>query len=96
MDVISLIAKPEEFPGGPAGVGGYSNPRSLIAADPKAHEYLKEMRREVFDGRDVMTVGEASATTLENAVYFSGRRTWHDEHAVCGCRCYLGIFIRRR
>ncbi len=71
MDVISLIAKPEKFLDGPAGAGGYCDPRSLIASDSKVHEYLKEMRREVFDGRDVMTVGEASATTLENAVLFS-------------------------
>lgn len=47
MDVISLIAKPEKFLDGPAGAGGYCNPRSLIAADPKVHEYLKEMRTEV-------------------------------------------------
>ena len=71
LDVISLIAKPEDFSDGPRGERGYFDPRSRIAANPRVHTYLKEMRREVFSGRDIMTVGEASATTLEAARQFS-------------------------
>ncbi|MDR1293073.1 MAG: alpha-glucosidase [Clostridiales Family XIII bacterium] len=67
MDVISLIAKPDDFSDGPAGPGGYFDPRARAAANPKVHEYLREMRREALAGRDVMTVGEASAATLEDA-----------------------------
>lgn len=71
MDVISLIAKGNDFSDGPVGASGYHDPRARIAANPKVHEYLKEMKEEVWAGRDVMTVGEASATTLGNAVLFS-------------------------
>ena len=71
MDVISLIAKPEEFSDGPVGNSGYHDPRGEIAANPRVHEYLKEMRKEVLCGRNIMTVGEAAATTLENAMLFS-------------------------
>ncbi|MCI8711562.1 MAG: alpha-glucosidase [Ruminococcus sp.] len=71
MDVISLIAKGDDFSDGPAGKSGYHDPRARIAANPKVHEYLKEMKEAVWADRDVMTVGEASATTLENAVLFS-------------------------
>jgi oligo-1,6-glucosidase len=67
MDVISLIAKPDDFSDGPVGLSGYFDPRERVAANPRVHEYVREMRREALSGRDVMTVGEASATTLENA-----------------------------
>ncbi|MDR1272069.1 MAG: alpha-glucosidase [Clostridiales Family XIII bacterium] len=67
MDVISLIAKPDDFSDGPVGASGYFDPRERVAANPKVHEYLREMRKEALSGHDVMTVGEASATTLEDA-----------------------------
>ncbi|MDR1028235.1 MAG: alpha-glucosidase [Clostridiales Family XIII bacterium] len=67
MDVISLIAKPDDFSDGPVGRSGYFDPRERIAANPEVHEYLREMRREALSGRDLMTVGEASASTLEDA-----------------------------
>jgi oligo-1,6-glucosidase len=67
MDVISLIAKPEDLSGGPVGPSGYFDPRARIAANPRLHERLREMRRVALAGRDIMTVGEASATTLEDA-----------------------------
>lgn len=72
MDVISLIAKPDDFTNGPAGQSGYFDPRGRIASNPKVHQYLQEMRREALTGYDVMTVGEASATTLEAARCFTG------------------------
>ncbi len=71
MDVISLIAKGNDFSDGPVGKSGYHDPRARIAANPQVHVYLKEMQREVLGGKNIMTVGEASATTLENAVLFS-------------------------
>jgi oligo-1,6-glucosidase len=71
MDVISLIAKPEDFSDGPVGQSGYFDPRARIAANPKVHEYLREMRRCALAGYDTMTVGEASAITLEEARHFS-------------------------
>lgn len=73
MDVISLIAKTDDLPDGPVGLSGYHDPRAGIAANPRVHEYLQEMQREVLAGRNAMTVGEASATTLENAARFSNK-----------------------
>lgn len=34
-------------------------------------EYLQEMRREVLDGRDTITVGECSGVTLEEALKYA-------------------------
>ena len=65
MDVISLIAK---APGLPDGQGdGYVFAPEQFAFQPKLHEYLREMRRRCFDGRDCMCVGETTFVTPENA-----------------------------
>lgn len=65
MDVISLIAKK---PGLPDGEGaGYVFSPEHFAFQPKLHDYLREMRRECFDGRDCMCVGETTFVTTENA-----------------------------
>lgn len=71
MDVISLIAKPGDLSSGEPGPSGYFDPRARIAANPQVHQYLREMRREALSGHDVMTVGEAAATTLLEARRFS-------------------------
>ena len=67
MDVISLIAKPSEYEDGPVGKNGYADWHPTVANNPKVHEYLREMRRRVLDRGDLMTVGEASAVTVEEA-----------------------------
>ena len=61
MDVINFISKAEGLPDAPAIPGQ----RFVIAFDefadgPHVHDYLAEMTREVFDGRDgeFITVGE--------------------------------------
>lgn len=65
MDVISLIAK---APGLPDGQGdGYVFAPEQFAFQPKLHEYLREMRRCCFNGRDCMCVGETTFVTPENA-----------------------------
>lgn len=66
MDVISLISKKEGLPDGPAGINGYAEFYET-ANGPHVHEYLKEMRRKVLDCRDLITVGECSGVTLEEA-----------------------------
>jgi len=71
MDVISLIAKPDDLSDGEAGANGYYDPRSRIASNSKVHFYLKEMRQRALSGHDAMTVGEASAVTLAEARWFS-------------------------
>ena len=65
MDVISLLAK---APGLPDGDGeGYVFSEQFFAFQPKLHEYLREMRKACFDGRDCMCVGETTFVTTQNA-----------------------------
>ena len=72
MDVIVMISKLVDdqglLPGeegaaiqdGPVGPEGYSSPVPFCVDGPRLDEYLKEMRREVFEGRQgYLTVGEA-------------------------------------
>lgn len=37
----------------------------------RVHEYLQEMNRNVFEGKDVITVGEMSSTTIDNCIKYS-------------------------
>lgn len=69
MDVITVIAKAPELPDGKGapGAGGYVFSPEHFAFQPKLHEYLREMRRRCFDGRDCMCVGETSFVNTENA-----------------------------
>ena len=63
MDVIPFVSKDQSFPDIPKG---YENRAEFIyAAGPRLHEYLQEMNREVLSKYDVMTVGEAFGTSLE-------------------------------
>jgi len=65
MDVISLIAKAPDLPSGDGE--GYVFSDQYFAFQPKLHEYLREMRKRCFDGRDCMCVGETTFVTTENA-----------------------------
>lgn len=69
MDVITVIAKAPGLPDGKGapGAGGYVFSPEHFAFQPKLHEYLREMRRRCFDGRDCMCVGETSFVNNENA-----------------------------
>lgn len=66
MDVISLISKKEGLPDGKAGINGYA-PFWETANGPHVHEYLQEMRREVLNRKDMITVGECSGVTIKEA-----------------------------
>jgi oligo-1,6-glucosidase len=70
MDVINFISKVPGLPDGPQAPGapfGDSGPATRNG--PRIHEFLAEMRREVFDGRqgEFLTVGEMPGATLEEA-----------------------------
>ena len=65
MDVISLISNPEGLPDGVPGENGYAD--SGCANGPHVHEYLKEMNKKVLSHYNLITVGEASGVTLEEA-----------------------------
>ena len=66
MDVISLISKPEGMPDAPAEAGGFAT-FNVSANGPHVHGYLQEMNRRVLSRYDIMTVGETSGVTLEEA-----------------------------
>lgn len=66
MDVISLISKDPEYKDGEPGVTGYSS-FNVCANGPRVHEFLQEMRQEVLSKYDLLTVGECSGVTLEEA-----------------------------
>ena len=68
MDVISLISKPEEYKDGPVKEGEkYSFCGAVTANGPHEHEYLQEMNQKVLSRYNLLTVGETSCVTLEEA-----------------------------
>lgn len=65
LDVINLISKQAGFP------EDDSDGRSFYTDGPRVHEYLREMHREVFAGRELLTVGEMSSTTLPHCIDYT-------------------------
>jgi oligo-1,6-glucosidase len=63
MDVINMISK---APGLPDGTDAYMR-------GPRLHEFLREMHRDVFAGRDaeLLTVGEMPGVTVDEAALFT-------------------------
>ncbi|WP_067605514.1 glycoside hydrolase family 13 protein [Nocardiopsis listeri] len=66
MDVINFVSKNPKLPDGPM-VGDYGIFADHAMNGPRLHEFLHEMHREVFDGRDVLTVGEMPGVSVEQA-----------------------------
>jgi oligo-1,6-glucosidase len=74
MDVINFISKDPELPDGrvlPGSRLGDGTPYYI--GGPRVHEFLQEMHREVFAGRDgrFLTVGEMPGVTVEEAALFT-------------------------
>lgn len=67
MDVISLISKDPSLPDGKTGESGYGDFGPYATNGPHVHEYLQEMNREVLSKYDLITVGECSGVTIEEA-----------------------------
>ena len=67
MDVISLISKVPDLPDGPVGKSGYGDFSPYCANGPRVHEFLQEMNRDVLSKYDLITVGECSGVTVEEA-----------------------------
>ncbi|WP_347169557.1 alpha,alpha-phosphotrehalase [Pseudomonas salmasensis] len=65
LDVINLISKPADFP------EDSSDGRRFYTDGPNVHEYLQQMHREVFEGHDLINVGEMSSTRLEHCIRYS-------------------------
>ncbi|HET7277641.1 MAG TPA: alpha-glucosidase [Dermatophilaceae bacterium] len=74
MDVINMISKVPDLPDAEKLPGKlYAPPGALTSCGPRIHEFLHEMTREVFAGRqgDFITVGEMPGVTVEDAVLFT-------------------------
>ncbi|GIG27790.1 glycoside hydrolase family 13 protein [Cellulomonas marina] len=78
MDVINLISKRVGDDGsltdGPVGGNGpYGDGSAEYVCGPRIHEFLAEMHREVFAGReaDLITVGEMPGVTVDDARLFT-------------------------
>ncbi|MGV8856269.1 MAG: alpha-glucosidase [Devosia sp.] len=72
MDVIPLISKDQSFPNMP---GSYlDKPSYYYANGPRMHKYIQEMHTKVLSHYDVMTVGEAVGTTLEQTALLVDER----------------------
>ena len=74
MDVINFISKDPLLPDGHTRGGGrYGDGEPSYVCGPRIHEFLAEMRREVFAGRegDFLTVGEMPGVTVDEARLFT-------------------------
>ncbi|MDR1948626.1 MAG: alpha-glucosidase [Spirochaetaceae bacterium] len=69
MDVIDCISKP------PAALAADGGPGVDCNNGPEVHTYLKEMNKKVLSRYDIMTVGENSGATPENARIYAGTDT---------------------
>ena len=70
MDVIDLISKDPALPDGELHDGArYGDGIPHTSCGPRFHEFLQEMHREVFAGREaeLLTVGEMPTVTIEQA-----------------------------
>lgn len=66
VDAISYLDKPRDFPDStrPPQPDGYSFP-DMLAGRPGTHAYIREMNQRIYTPRNVLTVGEVSAPTVE-------------------------------
>ena len=73
MDVINMISKDTALPDGRVLDGPYGDGSPHFLCGPRIHEFLQEMHREVFAGRDdrLLTVGEMPGVTVEEARLFT-------------------------
>ncbi|MEU0238689.1 alpha-glucosidase [Nocardiopsis sp. NPDC006198] len=68
MDVINFVSKTRQMPDGPVpGEHGHGSFAEYAVNGPRLHEFLHEMHREVFAGRDVLTVGEMPGVDVAQA-----------------------------
>jgi oligo-1,6-glucosidase len=73
MDVINFISKDTSLPDGQVRDGSlYGDGMPHFVDGPRAHEFLQEMNREVFAGREgLITVGEMPGVTVEEAKLYT-------------------------
>ena len=72
MDVISLISKKPDFPDGETHGGLYGDLAPFCIHGPNVHNYLREMNQKVLSHYNIMTVGEATGVTIDEAIKYAG------------------------
>jgi len=77
MDVINLISKDPSLPDGEVREDGYGDGTPYFSSGPRIHEFLSDMKREVFDPHQeaVLTVGEMPGVTADEALRFTDEET---------------------
>ncbi|HKH18362.1 MAG TPA: alpha-glucosidase, partial [Solirubrobacteraceae bacterium] len=72
MDVVNFISKDPALPDGHGAGGAFVTGSEHYICGPRIHEFLAEMHREVFAGRDgLLTVGEMPGVTVDEARLFT-------------------------
>jgi oligo-1,6-glucosidase len=72
MDVINFISKDTALPDGRVRGGLYGDGMPHFVDGPRIHEFLQEMHRKVFAGREgLVTVGEMPGVTVEEAKLYT-------------------------
>ena len=73
MDVINMISKDVALPDGHVHAGMWGDGSPYYLCGPRIHEFLQEMRKEVFEGRSgqFLTVGEMPGVTVDEARLFT-------------------------
>lgn len=73
MDVINMISKVKGYPDGkPIPGSQYGDRLPYVMNGPHVHEYLQEMNHRVLSKYDLITVGEAPCTSVEDAQKYTG------------------------
>lgn len=73
MDVINFISKDQSYTDGPKEEGQlYGDKIPYIANGPRVHEFLQEMNKRVLSNYDLITVGETTHVTTEDAKQYAG------------------------
>lgn len=72
MDVINKISKVQTFEDVLPQTDTYMRPSKYVSNGPRIHEFLKEMNDKALSKYDVMTVGEITACSIEEARKYTG------------------------
>lgn len=74
LDAINHLEKDFSFPDAKINEStGYGDGLKYVQNLPEVHEYLKELRREVFNRNDIVVIGETGSVNHENAFLYTGQ-----------------------
>lgn len=68
MDTINTIGKDQDFPDAPEDAPDYVKGRPFFTNQPTMHDVLREMNERIFTPRSIVTVGECSASDIEETL----------------------------